>query len=114
MRLIEGGRSVAEAIERFASRGASSVRLGSGRGEAHVYTVYVEAGGEIGPHEARLDQLFIVVEGAGWGAGESGARTPIERGQAAYFERGEIHSKGSDTGMTAIMVQVDALRTAGG
>ena len=30
-------------------------------------------------------------------------------GQAALFRRGETHSKGSETGMTAVMVQIGDL-----
>ncbi len=112
MRIIDGRRDVAEAITRFESHGAASVHLGSGAGEAHVYVVYVEPGGEIGPHEAGFDQLFVVVDGEGWAAGADGSRAPVARGQAARFERGEIHSKGSETGMTVIMVQVESLAPA--
>ncbi len=113
MQILDGGRHVAQAIERFESRGAAAVRLGSGHGEAHVYAVYIEPGGEIGPHEAGFDQLFVATEGAGWAAGADGRRLPIEPGQAALFRRGEIHSKGSEIGMTALMVQIEALEPIG-
>jgi quercetin dioxygenase-like cupin family protein len=109
MRVIETGREAAERIERFESQGAWSLKLGGGSGEAYVYSVHFDPGGEIGPHEAGFDQLFVVVEGSGWGAGADGARTPLVRGQAALFRRGEVHSKGSERGMQAIMIQVHEL-----
>jgi hypothetical protein len=31
---------------------------------------------------------------------------PLSEGEAAFIERGEVHSKGSETGLTALMVQV--------
>lgn len=109
MRVIDATRAQAEQIDRFSSHGAWSTRLGDGTGESHVYAIHFDAPGEIGPHEAGFDQLFVVVAGAGWGAGADGVRVPLRVGQAAVFRRGEVHSKGSDTGMTAIMIQIDAL-----
>ena len=111
MRVVElGGER--EPVERFASRGAWSRALGHGEGEAHVYVIQIEAGGEIGPHEAGFDQLFVVLEGSGWAAGADGVRHPIAVGQAARFPRGAVHAKGSETGMTALMVQVTRLGDA--
>jgi len=110
MQVIETGPELAATIHRFESHGASSVHLGTGTGDAHVYAIHIEPGGEIGPHEAGFDQLFIVVEGAGWAAGADGVQIPLDSGRAVIVHRGEIHSKGSETGMKAIMVQVSALR----
>jgi quercetin dioxygenase-like cupin family protein len=107
--VLETGRASADRIERFESQGAWSVKLGEGDGECHVYAIHFDAPGEIGPHEAGFDQLFVVVDGSGWGAGADGVRVPLNRGQAALFRRGEVHSKGSEQGMTAIMIQVHAL-----
>jgi quercetin dioxygenase-like cupin family protein len=112
MRVLETGREAADRIERFESHGAWSVTLGAGSGESRVYAVHFDAGGEIGPHEAGFDQLFVVVEGSGWAAGPDGARTPLAAGQAARFRRGEMHSKGSEGGMKAIMIQVRDLDEA--
>ena len=83
--------------------------MGHGSGDAHVYTVHFDPGGEIGRHEAGFDQLFIVIEGSGWASGGDGVRHPLETGEAARFQRGEVHAKGSDEGMTALMVQVTSL-----
>jgi hypothetical protein len=109
VQVLETGRSLADSIERFESHGAWSVKLGKGEGECHVYMIHFDSPGEIGPHEAGFDQLFVVVEGAGWGAGADGVHVSLRRGQAALFRRGEMHSKGSERGMTAIMVQVHDL-----
>ena len=84
----------------------SSIKLAAGEGEAHAYLLFFEPGGEIGPHEAGLGQLFFAVQGAGWVAGCDAVRLPLATGQAALIDRGEVHSKGSDTGLTALMIQV--------
>jgi quercetin dioxygenase-like cupin family protein len=84
----------------------SSIAVADGVGEAHVYVQHFDPGGVIGPHEAGFGQLFVAVSGDGWVAGGDGGRMPLAQGQAAFIERGEIHSKGSETGMVAFMVQV--------
>ena len=109
MELIDFGPSRAVTVERFESSGTRSVHLGFGEGEAHVYVLHFDAGGEIGRHEAGFGQLFLVVEGSGWVEGDRSERLPLEAGQAAFFRRGEVHAKGTATGMVAVMVQVSDL-----
>jgi len=46
---------------------------------------------------------------AGWEAGADGRRVGIRVGQGPRFERRELHSKGSDEGMSALKVQVARL-----
>ena len=106
MKIIDFSEERAEPIEGFESVLASSVRVGDGHGEAHIYCVRFEPGGKIGQHPTGFGQLFLVVEGAGWVSGQSGMQVELAAGQGAYFPRGELHAKGSDVGMTAIMIQV--------
>jgi quercetin dioxygenase-like cupin family protein len=96
-------------ITRYASRAATSLDLAHGDGNAHVYVVHIDAGGEIGPHEAGFGQLFVVVSGRGWVREADGPRVEVDAGQAAFFPRGTVHAKGSDHGMTAVMIQVTDL-----
>lgn len=93
---------------------ASSLEVAEGQGEAHAYVVHFEAGGEIGPHEAGFGQLFFAVRGSGWVAGGDGRRQALAEGEAALITRGEVHSKGSESGMTALMVQVRDLHGSRG
>lgn len=106
MRVVRFSREHSRPIELFDSVSASSVHLGDGSGEAHVYSIHFAPGGEIGEHRAGFGQLFLVVEGAGWASGGDGRRVALSAGEGAFFERGEVHAKGSDTGMTAVMIQV--------
>jgi quercetin dioxygenase-like cupin family protein len=110
MRVIEFSSSQAEPITLFGSMAASSRLLASGCGEAHVHCLRFEPGGEIGEHPTGFGQLFLVVEGSGWVASGRGRRVEVHAGQGVYFERGERHSKGSDRGMTVLMVQVTELQ----
>jgi quercetin dioxygenase-like cupin family protein len=71
-----------------------------------VYCLHLDPGGEIGAHEAGFAQLFLIVDGSGWVSGSDGKRQLLRRGQGAIIARGEMHAKGTASGMTAIMVQV--------
>src|SRR5262249_28415339 len=106
MRLLPATGAAWEVIEQYASRGATTTRLADGSGEAHVHLLRIAAGGIIDRHEAGFGQLWIVVEGRGWVAGDDGQRRQVRAGDVAFFDRGEDHSKGSDSGMTVVMVQV--------
>jgi quercetin dioxygenase-like cupin family protein len=96
-------------IREFQNVGARSVELAAGAGESHIHLVEIDAGGEIGPHPAGFSQIFFCLEGSGWVASADGARAPIGRGSAAFFARGEVHSKGSAHGLRALIVQVHDL-----
>ena len=109
MGIVEFGPGSAAPVEGYGSAGAASVPLGDGSGEAHVYGVRIAPGGSIGRHRAGFDQLFLVVEGSGWAEGEDGRRVPLGAGQGARFRKGEMHAKGSDAGLVAVMVQVERL-----
>ncbi len=112
MMILSFSERQAEPIELFESIRASSVHLGDGEGEAHIYCVRFSPGGKIGEHPTGFDQLFLVVEGSGWVSGQDGKQIELSAGQGAYFARGEMHSKGSDAGMMAIMIQVSDLQPA--
>jgi quercetin dioxygenase-like cupin family protein len=112
VRILRFDAGRAERITEYDSRLAAAVKLGEGQGEAHAYVVYIEPGGEIGPHVAGFGQLFFAAAGSGWVAGGDGERVLLAEGAAAFISRGELHSKGSDAGMTAFMVQVRDLNPA--
>jgi len=107
MHVIAFSAESALPISEFESQRARAQPLADGDGECHVYFVHLAAGGVIGPHPAGFDQLFLVASGSGWVAGPDGLRQPLSAGQGAVIARGEIHSKGSDAGLAAIMVQIE-------
>ena len=66
----------------------------------------------IGPHEAGFGQLYLEVDRSGWVSGADAVPRRVGAGQGAYIGRGEVHAKGSDAGLTAIMVQLADLSPA--
>lgn len=105
IRIIQFSADAAEPIESYSSVSSAAAALAHGEGASHVYAVHVQAGGEIGPHPAGFDQLFLVVQGSGWIAGANGVRHSLAALQGAFVPKGETHAKGSQAGMVAIMVQ---------
>jgi len=112
MRLLDFTPGHETPITVYDSSRAYALPLGEGRGEAHVYCIRIEPGGVIGSHEAGFGQFFLVIAGSGWVSGSDGIQRPLGVGRGAYIERGEVHAKGSDTGLMAIMVQVTDLAAA--
>ena len=111
MRIIDVRAESEPEISEFESLGARAKQLADGRGESHVYVVHFDAGGVIGPHPTGLGQIFLVLSGSGWVAGADGQRHSLTVGQAALIERGELHSKGSDVGLDAVMIQIEELES---
>ena len=111
--LIDISTNAAQPIERFSSSGAASVELAHGLGASHAYAIHFAPGGSIGPHPAGFDQLFLPAQGAGWIAGSDGVRRKIDPKLGAFVPKGEVHSKGSEEGMIAVMFQAERLSLTG-
>jgi gentisate 1,2-dioxygenase len=101
----EAGRPISE----FASRGSIHVPISKIDSQAHAGCIYLLPGGVVGMHPAEQRQLFMVVQGSGWVRGGNSGQVPIEAGQAVLWEAGELHGSGTETGMTAIVLEGEHL-----
>ena len=107
MRHIRFGRGQGRRIEQH---GSDFVQARLARSDdLHVSCMYLEPGGHVGRHPASVHQLFAVVQGAGWAAGDDGERITLRIGDAVLWPRGESHEAGTDSGMVAIVVESDLL-----
>jgi quercetin dioxygenase-like cupin family protein len=97
-------------ISAYGSIGLHATRIASGDGGVTVTCLAVQPGGTIGSHPAPGDQLFLVIAGSGWTAGADGIRRPVKAGQGARWAAGEVHTTGTDTGLTALAVEGPSLR----
>jgi quercetin dioxygenase-like cupin family protein len=109
MQVIDITLEHATAITAFGSGIAYGQPLAGGTGEADVHAVHFPPGGEIGRHPAGFGQLFPIVAGEGWVAGGDGVRHALRAGHRAAIARGELHAKGSDSGCSAVMIQLGDL-----
>ncbi len=81
-------------------------------GEVRVDVVYLRPSEAIAPHPAGLPQLFCVVQGDGWVQIDEADKVPITAGLAAFWRPGEHHAAGTAVGLTALVLQADALDPA--
>jgi quercetin dioxygenase-like cupin family protein len=80
--------------------------------QAGVYRI--APGGRMARHPATVRQLLVVVDGSGWVSGRDGREEPIGAGEAVVWEPGEEHETRSAEGLTAVIVQSDAIVPFGG
>lgn len=112
MELVPFARDDGYAVTAFGSAGVTlsplTEPLGSGA-PFQAACFRLDPGGRIGRHAASAPQLLAVVAGDGWVTGADDVRTPIVTGQAAYWVAGEEHETGTDTGLTAIVIEAPEL-----
>ena len=92
-------------VRLYDSIGLHATRIAAGDGQARLVCLRLDPGGVVGTHPAGAAQLFLVVAGDGWIAGPDGERVPITSGWGVRWAEGEIHTSGTDTGMTALTVE---------
>lgn len=110
MRLYSFRAADGRAITEFGSeRVAITGILRVSGGDVHIGCMHLEPGGRVGAHRATTPQLFLIVSGEGWVRGPEPERTAISADQAAFWESGEEHESGSDTGMVALVIEGDTL-----
>jgi hypothetical protein len=105
MKIFRFDPEVGKSIDRFNSSGFIISRVVQLFDEAVVNCAYLSWNGVIGYHKATIPQLFLVVHGEGWVRAETSDKTSIKAGQAAYWEKGESHESGTETGMTVIIIE---------
>ncbi|MGI8588652.1 MAG: cupin [Chloroflexia bacterium] len=111
MKLYRFGPDAARHITNFGSDfGMSMVFRGDGPLQGGC--MHIGAGGLVGYHQTTVPQLFLVTAGEGWVRGEGPERTPIRSGTAAFWVGGEWHEAGSETGMTAIVIEGEGIDLA--
>ncbi|PYZ93361.1 cupin [Salipaludibacillus keqinensis] len=76
---------------------------------AQISCMHLEAKGLIGLHEATVSQLLLIVEGEGWVRSNGSSLINVKKGQAVYWDQGENHETGTETGMTAIVIESECL-----
>jgi len=106
MKIYKFTKEVSRKIEEFGSSNFYIAPIIRSKEQfIQVGCMYIEKGGHIGIHEATKPQLFMVVEGEGWVQGREKEKINISKGEAAFWEKGEIHTAGTDTGLTAITIE---------
>lgn len=109
---VEVGRSLADLHADEPGLHVSGVNISpiaGGHEDLRLACMHFAPGGVIGRHPAITPQLFLVTQGEGMVSGEGDVLLPISAGQAAFWEPGEQHESRSESGMTAIVVELPRL-----
>lgn len=109
MKIYRFGREVARPITAFGSVSAFLARGVRTTAPAQIGCFYLEPGGVVGYHQATCPQLLLVVQGEGWVRAGSGERVPVQAGDAVFWEAGEWHETGTETGLVALPVESDGM-----
>lgn len=109
MRLYRFDADAGRPIADYGSVGLVIAPVARSAGVAQVVAMWLAAGGAVGRHPADGGQLCLVTQGEGWVEDGDGARQAIRAGQAAWWEDGEAHAAGTESGMTALVIEGDAL-----
>ena len=109
MEIYRFDRDVGRPIEKYESSSIVYSPITRISDPSSVGFMYIEPKGIVGYHKAPTTQLFLVVQGKGWVRGEDETRIIIEAGEAAFWKSDEGHEAGSETGMTAVIIQADML-----
>ncbi|MBI5293439.1 MAG: cupin [Chloroflexi bacterium] len=105
MRIIRFDAEVGKGIDRYGSANVSRSRIAQLIADADISCMHFNPQGVIGFHQAVTPQLLLVVAGSGWARGDSNERVPVSAGQAALWDKDEWHESGSESGMTAIVIE---------
>jgi len=105
MKIFRFDAEAGKNIDVYGSSGFVISKIVRVSGETDIQCAYLGPNGVIGYHRTTKDQLFAVVQGEGWVRGESPEKYPIRAGQAAFWEEGEWHESGTETGMTVILIE---------
>lgn len=108
MEWIRLSPETARTVSEFNSRGTEWNLLPGTASAARIGVMRYSPGAVLGTHPAGMDQLFIVVSGSGWIRTGEGAPEPIAESEAVLWKAGEVHESGSESGMTALIVQAEA------
>jgi len=74
--------------------------------------MYIEQGGIVGMHEAPVPQLFIVIQGEGWICGADKEKIFLKAGEGVFWQTGQAHESGSDSGLTALVLESKQINLA--
>jgi len=72
---------------------------------AKVNAVYIHPNERVSHQYAQTQQLIMIVDGEGWVKSGKGEIYAIKKGQAAFWKINELHESGTETGMTAVIIE---------
>ena len=109
MEFFEFGKERAKEISNYNSVSAFYSKLMKTASPTNIGFINIERGGIVGYHHAPVPQLFLVIEGEGWVEGEDKKRIMLKSGEGVFWAKDEGHISGTETGLTALVLQSEEL-----
>jgi len=109
MKIYRFDSEVGREIEKFGSINFIFSAVAHLKVEARVSCAHLSVDGLIGYHQAVTPQLFLAVQGQGWVRDETSDRFSITAGHAVFWDKGEWHESGTNTGLMAIIIESESL-----
>ena len=78
----------------------------------YIGCMHLASNGVIGFHHATVQQLLLIVAGAGWVRSNPSDALPVRVGDAIFWDVHEGHETKTTTGLTAIVVESEGLNPA--
>ncbi|MDX8345051.1 cupin [Rossellomorea sp. YZS02] len=105
MKIYSFKQNTGKSIQKFNSQNVTIHPLLKPDEPFQIGYFYLEANSVLGMHPAMCDQLLMITSGSGWVRIEGEDKIEVEPGMAVFWQKGEMHESGSDTGMTAIVAE---------
>ncbi|MET3290056.1 UNVERIFIED_CONTAM: quercetin dioxygenase-like cupin family protein [Brevibacillus sp. OAP136] len=112
MQLFRFDPAVMRTIEMYGSKQVGISPIIRVEGRAQIGCLHFAENSLVGFHPAVGKQLFLVVQGEGWVRAGGTEVIRLRAGEAAFWEDGEGHESGSDSGMTVIVIEGPDLNPA--
>ena len=113
MKLYRFELEIGKLITQYDSVNVSLTHIMKFQGNFFMVCMKLGEQGRVGYHPAANPQLFMVVEGDGWVLGEDQRRVAIKPGEAAFWQKDEWHSSGTETGLKALVIEGEGLDPSG-
>ncbi|TDL98521.1 cupin [Macrococcus brunensis] len=110
MKIFDLDKTNAIKVDNYNSLGFYINRITSIDSKVMINFAHLEPNGIIGSHKASVNQMLIVVSGAGWVKSDNNPFIPITKNQVIFFNAGELHETKSDNGMTALIIESPDLK----
>ncbi len=112
MKFFRFDKEVGFPIKQYDSQAAHFMKVCRNQEENSIGFIQLDAGGEVGYHQATVEQLYIVVQGEGWVTGTDRERISIKSGEGVMWDKGEWHESGSESGLLALVVESETIDTS--
>lgn len=105
MKIFRFDAEVGQQLTAFGSHDVVLARILRTTDGVQIGCFHLQPGGVIAWHQAVGPQLLLVVQGEGWVRTESQSRDRVYPGRAVFWGHGEWHETGSESGLTAVVVE---------